>query len=332
MNIRSIISCFEKRRKTKGEVWDRNIPLTTASRHVRAHADQEAIYHGVDLHKCSVCGSISESGLVDLAHIIAASSFNDDTPLGVINHIYNLLPLCKNCHRKNDSIRHDKNWVDHRRRVLAALKKQNESVIYLCGGGGYLSPVNLEKLSKQAENPLRYLQFFPDDEHFVIRNTGENYYISDDKLYEFRDKMMGELIRPDNRNGMSYYDHRNHAKSEAYRHNMYNDMRCLICGENAICDLSHANRLCDIPKNIPLGVVNHVHNLIWLCPNHNHLLDHPPGKKVNDQYRREYDGFIKLLQQKLILHREKFNQIPIRKKRYLFNPVSLGNWQIVGEA
>jgi hypothetical protein len=45
------------------------------------------------------------------------------------------------------------------------------------------------------------------------------------------------------------------------------------------------------------------------------------------QYVKEYLGFQKIFQRKLIEHREKYNQIPLFGKSFQFNPVSLSNWK-----
>ena len=327
MSLSNIRNCFEKRRLTKGEVWDRGVRQTTASRWVRAHADQEVVLHGVDLYRCAVCDSYSTNGLIHVAHIIASSSFADDVPLGVINHICNLLPLCQTCHRKNDSVRHDKKWTMHRYDVLEEVERRMEIVQYIHDDIIYPYPFNLDNLYKEIKKLLFYEKFV--DCPFIIRNTGKRYRKPDSNLYELRNKMMGEATNHETKNGSPYYTHRQHGKFEAYKHKMYDDVRCLICDETNDCDVSHANRLCDISPEVPLGVVNHPHNLIWLCPNHNHILDNPPGTNETDQYRKEYDEFMITLQERLIVHRQKFNQIPIRGQSFLFNPISVNNWRVI---
>ena len=49
---------------------------------------------------CQVCGYAKH---VELAHIKAVTSFDKDTPLGVVNHPTNILVLCPNHHWEYDS-------------------------------------------------------------------------------------------------------------------------------------------------------------------------------------------------------------------------------------
>src|ERR1035437_634258 len=99
-------TCLKNRKIKKSEKWNKNIKLTRSSKWAREHGDSELMLHDVDLYTCVVCGIYSNSGMIDIAHIVAASDFDNDTPHGIINHIHNLLPMCRNCHRKFDSNRY----------------------------------------------------------------------------------------------------------------------------------------------------------------------------------------------------------------------------------
>jgi hypothetical protein len=329
MKLTTILKCISKRTLLKREVWNVNIRQTTASRHIREHADLEMAIHNVDLNTCSVCGSVSHTGLIDVAHMKASSSFTDDTPLGEINHIFNLLTMCKTCHRKFDLKRHDKSWSDHQLKVIEVLRQHQERINYIYGDVKYKSPVDLDLMVKFANSPFYYEPFFEIGGPLVIKPTGDLYSVSDSALERYRQQTMEEMTNNNTVNGSPYFNQRQHAKFEAYRHGMFDDYRCLLCTEKMVCDLSHVNRLCDIPPNTPMGVVNHIHNLVWLCPNHNHLLDNPPTQKVDEQYKKEYEGFLHGLQTKLLVHRNKYKQIPIQNSSFSFNALSFNNWKLI---
>lgn len=52
------------------------------------------------LQPCFNCGY---SIHVELCHKKAVSEFDDDTPLSIVNHSNNLIPLCRNCHWEFDN-------------------------------------------------------------------------------------------------------------------------------------------------------------------------------------------------------------------------------------
>jgi len=86
--------CLEKRKETKGMNWNKNVPNTRSSLLIRRFARKELKLHNISMDKCYICGSYAK-GMITVAHIISCESFSMDTPLGVIDHIHNLLPSCK---------------------------------------------------------------------------------------------------------------------------------------------------------------------------------------------------------------------------------------------
>ena len=148
--------------------------------------------------------------------------------------------------------------------------------------------------------------------------------MSENRLIAHRKMTLEQASNDDNTNGSPYFTSRQHAKAEAFLHGMYNSMECLVCSEK-LCDLSHSHGLADFDRTLTLGVINHPHNLIWLCPNHNHTLDNP-------QFKTQHDDFLELLDEKLIPHRLKYTQIPLEDTSYFFNRHSTNNWRLIRHA
>lgn len=66
---------------------------------VRLHARQVA--NKQNWKCCSKCGYDKH---IEIAHIKAISSYNDDASLSEINDVSNLIPLCPNCHWEFDNL------------------------------------------------------------------------------------------------------------------------------------------------------------------------------------------------------------------------------------
>lgn len=48
---------------------------------------------------------------------------------------------------------------------------------------------------------------------------------------------------------------------------------CKICGFDIVVEVCHLRPINDFPEDTPMGVVNSLDNLIYLCPNHHAMLD-----------------------------------------------------------
>jgi 5-methylcytosine-specific restriction endonuclease McrA len=91
--------------KTRLYVWE-NVTLAELRKEIpdakRYHAKlrgySRRAYKGPDI--CAVC---SYSRHVEIAHIIAAKSFDPNTKLSVVNAETNLAALCRNCHWEFDN-------------------------------------------------------------------------------------------------------------------------------------------------------------------------------------------------------------------------------------
>lgn len=65
---------------------------------------------------------------------------------------------------------------------------------------------------------------------------------------------------------------RSHARIIAKRHGKLEE--CFICKYNIIVQCCHIIPVSNFPEDTKLNVVNHIDNLIGLCPNHHWELDH----------------------------------------------------------
>lgn len=83
---------------TKGELFKRTKSWQSARSIIRRIARTNYIQSG-GLLICKVC---SYDKYVEIAHIKSVCEFSDDTPISLINHLENLIPLCPNHHWEKD--------------------------------------------------------------------------------------------------------------------------------------------------------------------------------------------------------------------------------------
>lgn len=85
--------------KTKGELFSSRKNWQSARSAIRKHA--QAIFSAFNTeYKCSICGYDKH---IEIAHIKAVSDFDDETTIGEINAISNLIGLCPNHHWEYDN-------------------------------------------------------------------------------------------------------------------------------------------------------------------------------------------------------------------------------------
>jgi rubredoxin len=65
---------------------------------VREHARSEARFHEFK-YECIMCGHVHN---MEISHILPIRDWDETTPLGIINHPYNIVPMCKTCNFKFD--------------------------------------------------------------------------------------------------------------------------------------------------------------------------------------------------------------------------------------
>lgn len=84
---------------TKGELYSKRKTPHNARATIAKHA-RETYMASNRPKQCCICGYNRH---VDIAHIRAVSDFSDDTFIGVINDINNLMALCPNHHWEFDN-------------------------------------------------------------------------------------------------------------------------------------------------------------------------------------------------------------------------------------
>lgn len=85
--------------RTKGEIFSEFNSWQSARSFIRKKAQENYINSCKPL-KCAICGYDKH---VEIAHIKAVSNFSEDTTIGEINSIDNLIALCPNHHWEYDS-------------------------------------------------------------------------------------------------------------------------------------------------------------------------------------------------------------------------------------
>lgn len=68
-----------------------------------------------------------------------------------------------------------------------------------------------------------------------------------------------------------YQKVRNHAHGVAEMHGL--QKCCAICGYEVYVELCHKQSIGSFDKETSLSIVNHIDNLVYLCPNHHKELD-----------------------------------------------------------
>lgn len=63
-----------------------------------------------------------------------------------------------------------------------------------------------------------------------------------------------------------------HAKIRGWSRKIYEnqnkDIKCKICGYSFHCEICHIKSICDFPDTATIYEINHIDNLVALCPNH----------------------------------------------------------------
>ena len=85
--------------RTKGELFTTFKNWQSARSFIRRNSQEKYLKSGNPL-KCKVCGYDKH---VEIAHIKAVSEFSNETPIGEINSIDNLIALCPNHHWEYDN-------------------------------------------------------------------------------------------------------------------------------------------------------------------------------------------------------------------------------------
>lgn len=86
-----------------------------------------------------------------------------------------------------------------------------------------------------------------------------------------REYTKGELIS----HRKNYQSFRSDIRSDACRvyENSTKPKHCLICGYSKHYEVCHIKAVSDFDKDTPITVINHIDNLVALCPNHHWEFD-----------------------------------------------------------
>jgi len=153
--------------------------------------------------------------------------------------------LCKNCGRKT------KNLVFCSKSCSASFhnkrspKRQKTALCIYCGEHTKSSPRSGERKCRSCFRSINVVKF------------GEEKIIKDFSSTYARHKHQGI---------------RNHAHRVANISNLIK--KCSACGYDKTVDLCHKQSIASFSKDTQLSVVNHIDNLVYLCPNHHWELDH----------------------------------------------------------
>ena len=260
------------RHKNKGYMKEPN-SNSTVNHKIRDHAKREVTLHydqcmdtmKKTISKCPICKEYKWK--IELLHLLEIKSFLDNTPLGIINHITNLIPeACIDCHRYFDAYTKSKfnnlptpikiKWYKHRIKVFQAGKKLSNIILYKYIGRYFESPVNFDieinKLRYKIKK-LRSIDFFnwtPD----ILKSHMENpinWYkgnINIQKIIEDRNTTLfkfEQLALNDNGKlpiGVKRFDKVRPSSRREYRFSNIPYV-CIMCGCNHTLEVVHIKPL-----------------------------------------------------------------------------------------
>ena len=312
----------DMRYKKKKDVWGQNKKHQQGSTKIRGHARKEMNKNNLPLDFCWLCYKPKAITQIEIMHLIAASSFDDEALVGEINHPINLFAGCKTCHSYYDSPKvKDKKWLEHKRNVLIrALELSNKQthIDFIDKSSDFSAPINFEKeiirLSKAISERDKFWDTISDGNLSEI--PFKNDKCSDKKLITYRKTSKIDALVPPV--GCSqYHKIRMHARAEAYKHKLPN--KCMIDGcknNDTNVQISH---MIDIPQwgdDTPLGIINHLQNLRSLCGEHNNMFDNEKNVDAG-----EYDEFLKKLRvgHQRVLLKNKIKPKIVGGVKYVYN-------------